>query len=509
MADCRLGPRRPEYIQNPIKVLSVISIAMGFSAGSATAEEAIQQFSGISDSFGACSVYYEYDIPTNSAYISVSVTSPYEMILYFGVDRNGVFDSEANDSASVGALLRDKCSNQGGTFENVEYVAPAGTLENPTPFGVRFTYNGTPYAFSIGDPFKPEATPASEFLATTNEIVQAVMDDAQRSLNAPLGANRRMNEEALDRFIDARRDLRGDGAGFVSRNDVPLDVDGVLRVDGTTLSTRGDVFAQQGSMDGSSRRLFFGGFDIQRDGDTGSTTATLTGRVAWERMLSDSTMLGYFVGGELAFSDIEGAFTGDQERIGATVGLYAVHALDEQVYLDGFLTFGAGRNNLEMANDVLELESDYTTRTATIGAALSGVYEYGSYEFRPELAFSYGYTWIGNVGFTGRAYGLVDDTLSLDAGDVSIANLTLRPEVIWALDGLNVAESASLFTFAPRLICERVEAGTVRQDCGGGAEFGLSSMSSDGLTEFNVRLLADRVGSSTRTGLELGIEHQF
>ena len=33
--------------------------------------------------------------------------------------------------------------------------------------------------------------------------------------------------------------------------------------------------------------------------------------------------------------------------------------------------------------------------------------------FRPELAFSYGKTWIGDVGFTGVAYGLTDNTLSL------------------------------------------------------------------------------------------------
>ena len=61
------------------------------------------------------------------------------------------------------------------------------------------------------------------------------------------------------------------------------------------------------------------------------------------------------------------------------------------------------------------------------------------------------------MDFTGRAYGLVDNTLSLDAGDVSIANLTLRPEVVWALDGASLAESNSQFSFAPRLICERAK----------------------------------------------------
>jgi hypothetical protein len=48
---------------------------------------------------------------------------------------------------------------------------------------------------------------------------------------------------------------------------------------------------------------------------------------------------------------------------------------------------------------------------------------------------------LGNVDFTGRAYGLVDNMLSLDAGDVTVANLTFRPEVRLPTDGLPVAES--------------------------------------------------------------------
>ena len=352
-------------------------------------------------------------------------------------------------------------------------------------------------------------SPASEFDKYREEIRQVIVDDAARSLSSTLSVNRRMTQEARDRFIEGRRQMGGEVSGLVSRNNVPFDVDGSFELSGSTLSTRGNFFGQQGSEDGTYRRLFFGDFDIQRDGDSGSTTATLTGRVAWERMLSDITMLGYFVGGELAYSDIEGAFTGNQKRLGATIGAYAVHALDEQLFLDGFVTLGAGRNNLEMANDVLALTSDYTTRTATAGAALSGVYEYERYEFRPELAFSYGKTLIGSVGFTGRAYGLVDDTLSLDAGNVAVANLTLRPEVVWALDAGTVAESNSQFSFAPRLICERIEAGTVRQDCGGGAELGIAGTSEDGLSNINARIVMDRIGDTTRSGLQLNIEHRF
>jgi hypothetical protein len=360
------------------------------------------------------------------------------------------------------------------------------------------------------DVFEVQAgSPASEFAQNEAEIRQVIVDDATRSLQSTMSANDRMIRDARGRFIDSQRQSsEGEGA-LSSNNNVAFDIDGSANVNGTTLRTKGTFFGQQGNFEGTQRRLVFGDFDVQHDGDTGSSTATITGRIAWEQMTSNDTMLGYFIGGELAHSNIAGSFEGDQNRLGVTAGGYVVHQLNEQVFLDGFITLGAGRNNLEMANDVLALESDYTTQTATVGAELSGVYEYGQYEFHPELAFSYGQTWIDDVGFTGRAYGLVDNTLSLDAGNVSIANLTLRPEIVWALDAETVADSNSQLSFAPRLICERTIAATTTQDCGAGAEIGLMSQSEDGLSSANIRFVVDRVGNSNRSSVVLNLEQRF
>lgn len=354
----------------------------------------------------------------------------------------------------------------------------------------------------------PSPTPATAFVEYEEEIRATLVDDARRNLTSAMAANQRLIRDARGRFI-VRGQAADQDSGVVSQNDIPFDVDGTFALNGTTLSTRGSFFEQTANYEGTQRRLFFGDFDVQHDGDTGSTTATLTARVAWEQMTSDRTMLGYFIGGELVSSNIAGAFEGDQDRVGVTAGGYAVHQLAEEVYFDGFLSYGVGRNNLDMANDVLALTSDYTTRTATAGVALSGIYEYKQYEFRPELAFSYGHTWIGSVGFTGRAYGLVDDTLSLDAGTVSIANLTLRPEVIWALDADTVADSNSQLSFAPRAICERSIATTRTENCGGGAELGLSSTSEDGLSTADFRIIMDRVGSSNRSSFAFNLEHRF
>lgn len=350
----------------------------------------------------------------------------------------------------------------------------------------------------------PAQTPATELASEAANVREMLTDDAGRVLRSLIATNRLTVEHARERFIRLRNN--GD---LTARNDIPFDIDGVFRLSGASLSTSGTFFGQEGSGDGAYRRLFFGDFDIQRDGGSGSNTATLTARVAWERMTSDNTMLGYFVGAELADSDIQGSFQGDQGRVAVTVGGYAVHQLNEQLYLDGFVTLGAGRNNLDVTNTVLALTGDYMTRTATLGTALSGLYSHDQYDFRPELALSYGRTWIGTVGFTGRAFGLVDNTLSLDAGSVSIANLTLRPEVIWTLDAASVAESNVQLSFAPGVSCERAVAATTTQDCSGAAEIGISAMSRDRLTSAEFRVVTDRVGSNERSGLAISLEHQF
>ena len=158
---------------------------------------------------------------------------------------------------------------------------------------------------------------------------------------------------------------------------------------------------------------------------------------------------------------------------------------------------------------MLALESDYTTRSVTFGAALSGVIAWPRYELWPELSFSYGRTWIGEVGFIGRAYGLVDDTLSLDAGTVTLATIMFRPEFRVPLDGQSSMESMQLLTFAPRLICEQTKGTFSEENCGGGAEMGFTGQFGAGLSTYSAKISADRLGDRTSSSMQLNLEHRF
>ena len=303
--------------------------------------------------------------------------------------------------------------------------------------------------------------------------------------------------------------VSGRGGCSSSSASTPFNIDGTFDANSVTLSSKGTFSGVSSAFGGNWQRVVFGDFNLQHNSDTGSSTASLNGRVAWQTMTSPNTTLGYFLDGQLSHSNIAGTFEGEQSTYGVAVGGYGLHALGDQLKLNGSFSFGAGQNNLEITDTILALESDYLTRSATIGAALSGVVQQDGFEVRPELSFNYGRTWIGNVDFTGRAFGIVDDTLSLDAGQVSLATMMLRPEVRVPLDGLSGANSLQVVTFAPRLMCEQIKAATTEENCGGGAEVGFSGRSANGLSSVSAKVMADRIGGATKSSLQLSLEHKF
>jgi len=343
---------------------------------------------------------------------------------------------------------------------------------------------------------RPDDTPATEFAAKADVIRQTLTDAATRGLASTMLANQSLVQDAKARFVSG------------ADQTVAMSVDGSFDANPVSLSTMGTFYGQKAGGDGA-RRLIFGTFDVQRDGDTGTSTATVNGKIAWEQATSDTTVIGYFIGGDLAKSNFAGSFSGDQNHIGLSLGVYGVHEMSKHLYLDGFVSLGAGRNNLAMVDDVLALESGYTTRSASAGGSLSGVIAAKGFEIWPELALSVGRTWIGAVDFTGAAYDLTDDTLSLDAGMITLANLTFRPEFRVPLDGLTTARSQHLLTFAPRLICQHISSDTTANSCGGGAEIGLQSQSMDGMTTGSAQIMSDWIDGQTRTSGQLSLEVRF
>ncbi|MGY8863636.1 MAG: hypothetical protein ACKVJ2_13540, partial [Pseudomonadales bacterium] len=115
---------------------------------------------------------------------------------------------------------------------------------------------------------------------------------------------------------------------------------------------------------------------------------------------------------------------------------------------------------------------------------------------------------VGDVGFTGIAYGLTDTTLRLDAGKVSLTSLSVTPEVRMPFELQEGSNNSSIVTFAPRYTCEQTGNSTSRE-CGSGAAIGLTTASEDGLTNLNAQFQYDKVGVAARRAVQLGFERKF
>lgn len=356
-------------------------------------------------------------------------------------------------------------------------------------------------------PFTVQAgSPASKFEEDKEIIRQTIQQEALRTLGNTLRANRRMSMQARDRFIAARRgqpDLGG-----IPVNNYVEGFGGAFALARGSVSGQGGLRQPYVDLGGGYRQVAFGSFDVNWS-DDGSVTGQAIGRLSWENMVSDRLMLSYFVGGEIGRSDLGGTYSGAQNSLGLSVGGNLVAELRDGLYLDGFVSLGVTRNELQMSDGTLDLTSDYLTTTGAIGGALTGVIKAPGFEIWPELSFSLGHTRIGGVGFVGTAYGLVDDTLFLDAGSVTVGTLMLRPEFRIPVDGLPMTDTASLISLSPRAICEFVRIDTTSGDCGGGAEIGYTRSFRANSTRLSAKVAVDRVGVTTNAGVELRFDMAF
>ncbi|MDA8966441.1 Ig-like domain-containing protein [Planktomarina temperata] len=348
------------------------------------------------------------------------------------------------------------------------------------------------------------STPALEFARHKEEVTGLIQADARRGLRSSMSSSQSMAQDVRQRLIQSPR-TEGSGLGAA----VPFNVNGTAQFARGLLSTSGTFYELLEGVETGQQRLFYGDFGVQRDAD-GDTTASLNAKMAWEQQLDEASLLGYFVGGSFGTSDIGRTFEGSNDQLSLEAGLYGARNLSQNIYLDGYAALGFGLNDMALDNGVLELDSRYNTRSFTTGVALSAVYTQTTYELRPEIALNYGKTWIGDVGFTGRAYGLTDDTLSFDGGSVSLGSLTLRPEFIIPLDQQHPSQSNANLSLAPRLLCEQNTPGDVRaDDCGSGAEIGLGYSSDDGLGHADIKLMMDNIAGGTRSSWTVSVERKF
>lgn len=406
--------------------------------------------------------------------------------------------TEGDITVTGGTIVAAPLAGSGATY-TVDIAPDLGSLIQvslPADMAEDTAGNGN----TASNVFEVQAgSPASEFEAKKDVIRRIIRDDARRLLDSAVAFNQKHIRSARDR-LRASQEL---AAGDTTRSaNVPFDVQGSFQVSGLTASTSGSFYGQTGSADGATRRLVFGDFDLRRDED-GSTTATFRANVAWERMLSDRTMLGYYLGAELGQSNIDDTFTGQRKGYGLNAGAYLVTDLGQAMTADGFLALGLGRHQIDLTDGILTVNGDYDTPSAIAGASLSGLIEFQGFTLAPELSAVWGRMDICEVAFTGYVYGITDSTLSLDAGAVTLASMALRSEIrIPLIPG----SDTTTLTLTPSLFCQRVDA---TKDCNAAGSIGFSHNSVDGLTKVSAEIGAAAFSGNTQTNLSFSVEHRF
>ena len=360
-----------------------------------------------------------------------------------------------------------------------------------------------------------DATIAEVFDIYDQDVMQIVEDIEVKQLQSSIASFQDMAAAALDRFIAAKQlrkscaapdDLAHqvmlmDCSNIASRNNVPFSVHGQLQLGTRGAFTTGTFFGQTGNFSGTQRRVISGDFSFVNTG-VGITTIDLTGRIAWERLIFDRVMLGSFVGGSIAQTDINRRLTGRSNKISLSLGTYFVAELQPDLYLDGFLSVAASRNMLVLQTADIHLDGQYTARSLLMGLALSGVIARDGYDLRPEIALGYGATTIGPVRFDAT----VDDqgqAVTAIVNGVDFATLRLTPELripVYA------GSDAAHYIIAPSLVCDWANG---QPDCGGGLRFGLQGSSRDRRTRFNIMADIDRIKGNTRVALRANVDFQF
>ena len=362
-------------------------------------------------------------------------------------------------------------------------------------------------ANTVSNTFSIQAGSPTTAFEEKKEVVEvAVKAEVQKALTTNLAASQRMLSAGMGRFA-AKKQSTSSGQPQANLF-VPFDVDGSASYSDQQLKTNGDFFAFSPMNDGKAQKAIFGDFDFISD-SAGNFSGYFNGRVAVETTVTNDLMLAYFAGVSYGRALMDGSFKGSQHSYGLSVGGYFVRSFNDKVYVNGFASLGHSSHHLEIADDTLDLNSNYSTQTATLGGTLTGVLPQPSYEIWPELGVTYANTEVGTMDFTGAAYGLTEDNLSLDGGSAKMSNVSFAPQFKVQFSEVLIEEYASTFSIAPKVTCVSVRNTTTTKGCGGGATMGLESTSDDGMSKFNVGFEYGDVNNLKRRSLKLSVEHRF
>ena len=343
-------------------------------------------------------------------------------------------------------------------------------------------------------------TPAAAFAAELTKINAKIASFAQAELNNLSSTMSGISSSARGRFIAQMKGSQ------IKVSSTDPDYSGGFTTSGGTIDT--NLTMTKSSKSHSSLYTTYSSYDVfYNKSKDNSLSRGVAGQIQWERMLSDQTMLGYFVGGSIGFMDEAGTLKTSMQAVGLKLGSYFVRELEGNLILDGYASVVTSSNNLRFTTDLMTAKSNYNTQAGAVGLNLTGIIPLASVEIRPTGSLSLTRS-IGQTVNFDVSVGSASSTETATHGSITQSKLSFAPEVRMPFSQTSFGGS-SVATFTPKVTCQQLVKTTTTRNCGQGIALGLDTISKDGLTNVIVGTSFDRMGGQSSTSIKLKVMKQW
>jgi hypothetical protein len=343
-------------------------------------------------------------------------------------------------------------------------------------------------------------TPAIAFATELTDINAKIASFAQAELNNLSSTMSGISSSARSRFMSQMQ-----GSEVKVSSSAP-DYSGSFNASGGKINT--NLSVTQSSKSPSALYTTYTSSDVFFNRlDDGSQSTGVASQIQFERLLNDSIMFGYFIGGSVGLMNEAGTLSSSMEAVGIKLGSYFVRELEGNLILDGYASVVTSQNSLHFKTDIMNAKSNYSTQAGALGLNLTGSIPYGHLEIRPTGSLSLTRS-IGQTVNFDVAVGSSTSTETAIHGSISQTKFSFAPEVRMPFSQTSFGGS-SIATFAPRVTCQEVSKTTTTRNCGQGIALGLDTISKDGLTNITLGTSFDQIGGQTSTSIELKVMKQW
>ena len=137
------------------------------------------------------------------------------------------------------------------------------------------------------------------------------------------------------------------------------------------------------------------------------------------------------------------------------------------------------------------------SRMGAVGAAVTGSVDVARWEILPTLALDYSHVYSQDAAFEVTFGGGNSNELS-SPGTVEQLSLTFSPDFRTSFDYYDgYWAQGSTFSFKPKFTCQRINQGTITNECGQGAGLSLFTQDEDAMKTLSLSLGIDKFAGDT------------